>query len=93
MQHVQAADTAVSREEAVALLQMWFLTSPPAPAPTAIATRGVVLSQVAAGGPEAAWSDDAAFLGWADGATGTARVAVELKVKFQDVLRLPLLPK
>lgn len=80
VQHVQAADDALTRDEARSLLQLWYLTSPPSPAATAAPPRGVVLSHAVADGPEYSWADDDAFLGWADGPTGTARVAVELKV-------------
>jgi hypothetical protein len=85
-----AADDTVARAEALALLRSWFLASPQPGGSNAPATHtGVILaaenSPLAAinGSAEnagsALWQNDAAFMRWAEGAGGAARLAMELK--------------
>ena len=87
-----AADGSVGRREALALLRSWYLGSllPQQPGLSPKRSSLVVSprSHHGAGGAgggeeeEAArlWRDDAAFLGWVEGASGAARIAMELKV-------------
>lgn len=89
-----AADGAVSRREALALLKHWYLTSTHSgtgKAEGGLATVGLGSTALSDGvalggaveGEEAArlWRDDGEFMGWVEGASGAARIAMELKVE------------
>jgi acetyl-CoA carboxylase/biotin carboxylase 1 len=90
LRHVAAADAGVDRAEALALLRAWFLSSAQPAAGAggggarggAAAAGGVELAPPGAGedaAQAALWRDDGAFMAWAEGASGAARIAMELK--------------
>lgn len=84
LRHVAAADGSVSRADALRMLRSWFLSSPrPAPPAAASAGHPVQGVQLAPAEDESPgmqfWRDDAAFMAWAQGSNGAARIAMELK--------------
>ncbi|EFN59405.1 hypothetical protein CHLNCDRAFT_56737 [Chlorella variabilis] len=100
LKHIAAADSGVSRQQALALLRGWYQSTshgtPDSPARRtpgasadgngAGAADGVELAAIAPaanGGAgaaaERAWQDDGAFMAWAQGAGGAARIAMELR--------------
>jgi acetyl-CoA carboxylase/biotin carboxylase 1 len=84
LRHVAAADSSVTRENAVRLLRSWFLSSPRVgreSGETLAACASVELAVVGKKGQEheSLWMDDGAFMAWVESATGAARIAMELK--------------
>jgi hypothetical protein len=76
-----AADSGISRRQALALLRSWFLSSPHRSEAASDAAGSNALAAGAEGAAEERqWQDDAAFMEWAQGASGAGRVALELRV-------------
>jgi hypothetical protein len=76
-----AADSGISRRQALALLRSWFFSSPHRSEAASDAGSGSALAAGAEGAAEERqWQDDAAFMEWAQGASGAGRVALELRV-------------
>ena len=79
-----AADESVSRRQALGLLRSWYLSTRAGGAATGaldLAPAGPPGGATAPGDAEAAaWADDDAFMEWAEGGGGAARVALELRM-------------
>lgn len=70
-----AADGSVGRTDGMALLKAWYLSSAASQGGTLSISDFASSAHVAA-----PWEDDRAFLSWVEGASGAARIAMELKV-------------
>jgi len=89
LKHISAADDIVGGDAAKTLLKSWFLTTPNSNSYNNAATQGflsnnntttITTTTITINGEDAAgWNDDACFMSWAEGASGAARIAVELK--------------
>lgn len=79
LRHVVAADSSITRDEAVGLLRSWFLSSPRVAREAVAACRDIELAVGKGLEHESRWTDDGAFMAWMESATGAARIAMELK--------------
>lgn len=79
-----AADPTVGRAQAMALLKSWFRTSPLPPSRHGLATAAA--GAAAGKAPADPWESDAAFMAWADGTGGAARIGMELKASLPAFL-------
>ena len=76
--HVRSADPTINLETAKALIKDWYLTSPNQAAGES--SINLVVDNVLSKEEESMqWENDAAFMEWIEGSTGSARISLELR--------------
>jgi hypothetical protein len=81
--HLRAADNSITLLDAKHMVRAWFLTSPRVNSTKdhygSMNIQLISTNDMTDADKETAWSNDAAFMEWAESPNGAARIAVELK--------------